>query len=101
MKMLRSFVFAFAVGVASAPVAQAHDSFSIGVNIGGHSHHAYPVVSHYVAPQPVHYYAPVVYHYQAPRVYYNAPIRSYSRHEGYRHHHESYGYRHGRHSRHD
>lgn len=104
MKILRSFVFALAIGAASVSAAQARDSFSIGINVGGHSHHDYPVVSHYVVPQPVYYYEPVVYHRPAPRAYYYAPVRSHSYYEMPRHHSRGYGYsrghEHGRHDRH-
>jgi hypothetical protein len=104
MKVLRSFVFALAIGVASVSAAQARDSFSIGINVGGHSHHRYPVVSHHVMSQPVYYYEPVAYHRPAPRAYYYAPVRSHSYYEmprNYSRGHEYYRDNgHGRHDRH-
>lgn len=106
MKVLRSFLFVLAMGAASISTAQARDSFSIGINVGSHSHHAYPAVSYHVAPQVIYYSAPVVHYrhhvrhayYQAPAVvygssYYDAP-RHYNRgqpsHRGNGHNHRSH-----------
>mgnify|MGYP000633236789 CR=1 FL=1 len=109
MKVLRSLgraVIISAVFLSAISTAQAHDSFNIGINIGGYGPHAYPVVSYRAAPQVVYYDAPRVYYpaayapYRAPVVvhrdvyyggYYGAP----------RHHFSEYGHRggHGRHGR--
>lgn len=67
MKVLRLVFATLAIGVASISTAQARDSFSFGLNIGG----GYP----YYAP-PVRYYAPPVVYYSEP-VYYSAPPAYY------------------------
>lgn len=64
MKLLRSFLVAVAL-VASISSVQAHDSFRIGINIGGFAPYAYPAVGYHLAP-------PVVYH--SPRISHAAPI---------------------------
>lgn len=114
MKMLRFFVNAVAISavcLSAVSTAQAHDSFNIGINIGGYGSHAYPVVSYRVVPQVVYYDAPRVY-YPAAYMPYRAPVVVhrdvyYSGHPvGYygapRHHFSEYGHRHGhgRHGRH-
>lgn len=85
MKMLRSIMVALVLGV-SASAAQAHDSFHIGISLGGHGVYgapvvgypavAYPPVAYRVAPQVIYYDAPSVYH-PAPHVYYRAPAVGY------------------------
>ncbi len=114
MKVLRSFGIALAIGavfLSAVSAVQAHDSFNIGINIGGYGPHAYPVVSYRAAPQ--------VIYYDAPRVYYPAAYRSYRApvvvhrdlyyggysggyYGGSRHHFSDHGNRggHGRHGRH-
>lgn len=66
MKKFRTLLALSALAVAFIPAANAHDSFSIGLNFG--------VPAPYYAP-PVRYYAPppVVYYEAAPPVYYAAP----------------------------
>jgi hypothetical protein len=110
MKVLRSFVLALAIGVASVTTAQARDSFSIGISVGGHGYHAYPEVSYYpvdsyyVAPQVVYYNAPIMYRHHAPYAYYHTPVHPHSYYNGSRHHYRGHGqhggYGHGRHGRH-
>jgi len=66
MKILRSAVLALTIGVACISSAQARDSFSFGLNIGGYGY-----------PPPV-YYAPPVTYYNPPVVYYSAAPRYYN-----------------------
>jgi hypothetical protein len=67
VKTFHSAVLALALGVVSITNAQARDSFSLGINIGGYGY-APPAV--YYAPPPVYYSpAPVVYYQPAPRYY--------------------------------
>lgn len=104
MKMLRSLMIALALG-ASASVAQAHDSFNIGISLGGHGYPGVPVVAYHAVPQVVYYNTPRVY-YPAPHAYYRAPVIGYRdvhygapRHHfsGHRHHggygHSGHGHR--------
>lgn len=104
MKMLRSLIVALALGV-TATAAQAHDSFHIGISLGGHGVYGAPVVAYPVVPRVVYYEAPRVYH-PAPHAYYRAPAVGYRdvyygapRHHfsGYRHHpghgHHGHGHR--------
>ena len=51
-------MLALTMGVASISSAQARDSFSIGVNIGGYGY-APPAVYY---PEPVYYHEPIVYY---------------------------------------
>lgn len=68
MKTLRSILAVLAIGLAPFSIAQAHDSFSFGLNIGGG--YAPPPVVRYYAPPPAVYYAPpTVYYSPAPRYY--------------------------------
>ena len=112
MKVLRSFGIAFAASAAFLSVistAQAHDSFNIGINIGGYGPQAYPVVSYRAVPQVVYYEAPRVYY---PAAYVPAPVVVhrdvyYDRYSGGyyggpRHHFSEHGYYggHGRYGRH-
>jgi hypothetical protein len=114
MKVLRSFGIALlfsAVCLSATSTAQAHDSFNIGINIGGYGPHAYPVVSYRAAPQVVYYDAPRVY-YPAAYTPYRAPVvvhrdLYYSGYSGGyygapRHHFSGHGHSggHGRHGRH-
>jgi hypothetical protein len=78
MKIFHSAILALAIGAACVTSAQARDSFSLGINIGGYG---YPPPVYYA--QPITYYnPPVVYYSAAPayysRGYYNsAPVVSY------------------------
>ena len=58
MKILRLVLATLAIGVASISTAQAHDSFSFGLNIGTPYYAPYipPAVTYY--PNPPVYYAP-------------------------------------------
>lgn len=79
MKILRSAVVVMAIGAASISSAFAHDSFNIGINVGGYGYHQ--PVRYYAAPPVVYYNEPVVYYRSAPRIYHYAPAVSY----GYQH----------------
>jgi len=96
MKILRSLMIALALG-ATASAAQAHDSFNIGISLGGHG---YPgaVVAYNTAPQVVYYDTPRVY-YPAPYAYHRAPVMIYRdnyygapRHHFSGRHHGGYGH---------
>lgn len=114
MKVLRSFAIALAASAAflsAATTAQAHDSFNIGINIGGYGPHAYPVVSYRTVPQVVYYQAPRIY-YPAAYVPHRAPVIVHrdvfyggypgGHYGGPRHRFSEHGYHggHGRHGRH-
>ena len=73
VKTFHSVMLALAIGAASITSAQAHDSFNLGIIIGGYGF-APPPVMYY--PHPSYYHEPVVYYRQAPRVYYSQPIVS-------------------------
>jgi len=75
MKILRSLMVALALGTAVS-AAQAHDSFNIGISLGGHGYPGVPVVAYNTAPQVVYYNTPRVY-YPAPHAYYGAPVIGY------------------------
>ena len=96
MKILRSLIAVLAIGVAAMSTANARDSFSLGISIGGHSHVYDEPVRYYSAP-PVVYYAAPTYYYEPVRSYYHSPIVSFGFHSGgdryYRGHH-------GHHARH-
>jgi hypothetical protein len=109
MKILKLLLVGLAFTAAAAGTAQARDSFSVGINVGGYGY----------APPPVYYYpAPARSYYAAPTVYYSEPVRyapivSYSyyndgyrdnrwgnhhgyRNHGYNNHEERHEHRHGR-----
>ena len=79
MKIFHSAVLALAIGAASISSVQARDSFSIGINVGGHGYH-----------EPVRYYAEPVYYSQP--VYYSAPVTYYREPVHYRSVPRYYGY---------
>ena len=97
MKILHTTILALAIGAASISSAQARDSFSLGVNIGGYGY-APPVV-YYPAPvyynEPIYYSEPVTYYRPAPRYYSYAPTivsfgyQNYGGHH-YRGHHRGH-----------
>ena len=71
MKVLRSALIVLAIGAASVTGAQARDSFSLGINVGGYGY-----------PPPVVFYNPPVVYYSAAPGYYannynNAPVVRY------------------------
>lgn len=78
MKIIHSAILALVIGAASITGAQAHDSFSFGINVG--------------APPVVFYNPPVVYYSYPPVVsyqYYDDGRRDYRRgwgHEKHEHH---------------
>jgi hypothetical protein len=67
VKTFHSVVLALAIGAASITSAEAHDSFNLGINIGGYG----------FAPPPVVYYPHPAYYRPAPTVYYSQPFVSY------------------------
>lgn len=76
MKIFHSAILALAIGAASFTSAQARDSFSFGLNIGG----GYPPPVYYAPP--VTYYNPSVVYYSASPGYYannynSAPVVRY------------------------
>ena len=71
MKIIYSTIFALAIGAASITGAQAHDSFSFGINVG--------------APPVVFYNPPVVYYSDLPRYYSYPPVVSYQYYDDGRH----------------
>lgn len=98
MKILRSLMAVLAIGVATISTANARDSFSLGINIGGYGYA--PPVAYYPAPPLVYYSAPSAYYYEpAPSYYYSAPIVSYRYYSGGhyydRHHDRRYDRGHG------
>lgn len=101
MKLLRTFLFTLAISTISISAVQAHDSLSVGINIGsGDRYHAYPVkhhvISHHIAPQVVYYRAPVVYRHHVPVVvqhYYRGESRHHHFSHGRNHKYRDYGYR--------
>ncbi len=87
MKILHATMLALAIGAASISSAQARDSFSLGINIGGYGYA--PPVAYY--PQPVYYSQPVyyaepVYYRPAPRAYYAPAVVSFG-YQNYGGHH--------------
>lgn len=101
MKILRSVFVVLTIGAATISTANARDSFSLGINIGGYGYAPPPVV-YYPAPATVYYGAPSVYYYEpAPVVryhYYSAP--SYYQHGwGHRAGHHGWGHHAGHHGR--
>lgn len=96
MKIVKMLIASVALSGALATTAQARDSFSIGINIGGHDHHSRHTLR-------THRHAPVYYghYYSEPRVIYYAPsvrYRHYDRHGYYgdRHHYKRHGKKHHR-----
>jgi len=96
MKILKIIIATFALSAAVVTTAQAHDSFSIGINIGGHDYAPHSVHTHRHAPA---YYV----YYGAPTVYYSQPVRDHyysgRGYSGYRndgHHYRQHGDRHYR-----
>jgi hypothetical protein len=83
MRKSYQVLMALTLGVAASTSAQAHDSFSIGFNLGGPGYYAAPPATYY-APPPVAYYrpAPIVY-YGAPPVTYIQQSRGYYYDRGY------------------
>lgn len=99
MKILRSMFIVLAIGAATISTANARDSFSLGINIGGYGYAPPPVVYY---PAPVYYDEPVVYYRPAPRYYSYAPTivsLGYQNYGGYRHHghHDGWGRGRGHH----
>ncbi len=94
MKIIHSAILALTIGAATMTSAQARDSFSFGLNIGG-----YPPPVYY-APPVVYYNEPVVYYQPVPRYYSYAPYHNYAPsvisfgyfNDGRRRHHGDWGH---------
>jgi len=83
MKVINTIVATIAIVAATATTAQARDSFSIGINIGGHGHTRHSIGTHHHASAFRGYYgAPVVYYSSRPVVYY-APSNRYNHFNSY------------------
>jgi hypothetical protein len=103
MKILHSLFAVLAISAVAISTANARDSFSIGVNIGGYGYAPpvayYPQPVYYSEPvyyaEPVYYSRPVTYYHPAPRYYGYAPTvvsfgyQSYGGHH-YRGHHRGH-----------
>lgn len=102
MKLIRSLVIGLTIYAAALSAAEAHDSFNIGINVGGYGYNAYPAVTYRAVPDVVYYQAPRVY-YPAAYAYYDAPVvvrRDYDDGPRYRYddrrYHEGHRYYEGR-----
>ncbi|HSH54742.1 MAG TPA: hypothetical protein VK967_06910 [Methylotenera sp.] len=82
MKILRTLLAVSVIGLASISSANARDSFSFGLNIGGYG--PPPVVRYYSEPPVVYYGAPSYYY--APQPYYYGPRASFRYYDNDRHH---------------
>ena len=91
MKILRSLLTVLVIGAVTLSTANARDSFSIGINVGGHDHGYYEPIRYYSAPHVV--YEPTAYYYEPVRTYYHAPLVSY-RYYGGGHHYNGHHARH-------
>lgn len=81
MKTMSRLLMVITLGLLAVPVAQAHDSFNLGINIGGFGYAPPAVVYPYGGPSAIYYDAPRVYQ-PAPRLIYGAPIVSYQYYNG-------------------
>lgn len=74
MNILKTIFATMTLCLAGVSTAQAHDSISFGLSIGGYGYAPPPVVQYYPAP-PVVYYPRTTYYgstyYAAPPVYYS------------------------------
>ncbi len=99
MNTLQKTLAVLALSVAGLSTANARDSFSLGINIGGYGFAPPPVVHYYPAPATVYYGAPTVY-YGAPIVR-HVPTVNYQYYDrGHRGHHSHGWGHHGGHSQH-
>jgi hypothetical protein len=90
MKVLRTLLTVAAFGALFSTTANARDSFSLGINIGGYGYAPPPVVQYY--PGPTTYYATPTYYYAPPVVSYQYYGGGYN--NGYQNNYrqrESYG----------
>ena len=95
MNTLRSLLTVLAIGAVTLSAANARDSYSIGINVGGHGdgygHGYHEPIRYYSAPHVV--YEPTTYYYEPVRSYYHAPVVSY-RYYGGGHHYNGHHARH-------
>lgn len=94
MKFLRSVFIVLAIGAVTISTANARDSFSIGINVGGFGNGYYEPVRYY-SPPPVVYYGAPAYYYEPVHSYYQAPIVSYRYFGGGHHYNGHHNARHG------
>ncbi|MFW5431421.1 MAG: hypothetical protein ACKE5M_01980 [Methylophilaceae bacterium] len=97
MNILKTIIAAVAITAAAVSTVHARDSFSIGINIGGHGYASHS--AHRYHHSYGHHRAPTVY-YSAPRVvYYSSPVRyRHYRHDSYsENRHYGHAYRGGSH----
>ena len=102
MKVFRSLLVVLAIGAATLSSAQARDSISFALNIGGPGYYAYPAEVQYVAP-PVVYYpgysvyydTPYAYQYYYPATVYRGGYGVYGGYYSGHHHHRGYGHHDG------
>lgn len=73
MKKSYQVLIALAIGVGINANAQAHDSFSIGFNVGTPSYYPAQPVSNYGAPPVGYYGAPPQGYYKPAPIIYGAP----------------------------
>lgn len=92
MKFLRSLLAVLAIGAVTISTANARDSFSLGINIGGYGNDYGHIHQHYAPP--VVYHAPHAYYYEPVRTYYHAPIVSYQYYSGGGHRYNGHHARH-------
>ncbi|ADQ85289.1 putative transmembrane protein [Methylovorus sp. MP688] len=96
MRLFKRLLLGLTLTLASMGAAHAHDSFSIGLNIGGPGYYGPPPGAYY-APPPVIYRAPPVVYFGAPPPVYYRPYEPriyYREYDGGRYHHHDRG-RHG------
>lgn len=79
MKILKALLATIAISAASMTSASAHDSFHLGINLGGYGY-APPPVAYY--PAPAYYGAPTVYYAQPRVIQYGPPVVSYRYYNG-------------------
>lgn len=89
MKILKALLATIAIGMASITTANAHDSFHLGINLGGYGYAPPPVTYYYPGPSTYYYGGPA--YYGPPRVIRYAPVVQYNQFRG-GHHHRHHGW---------
>lgn len=87
MKILKALLVMAAIGIASVHSAHAHDSFHLGIQLGGFGYAPPPVVYHYSGPSAIYYGSPR--YYGPPQVIHHAPIIQYNQFRS--RHHQRHG----------
>ncbi|MDZ4213039.1 MAG: hypothetical protein U1C59_15125 [Methylotenera sp.] len=85
MKILKALLASIAIYAATMSTASAHDSFHLGINLGGFGYAPPPAVYYHPGPSAYYYGAPAFY--SPPRVIRYAPVVQYHQYRG--------GHRHG------